>query len=838
MPNCSILTLEEYLKKAKVESNDKITDELTADDFFDEFLCTTFAFLRAPDNHGHTLDRIKEEEPYELFIEQLINIVRFNGSSLKNYHTVKSVGLDESHAIRTLEDLKGKLWRQYCGLIGRHEFASLVLRTKGFLSLSTKLYFSLHNRFLAFQIKDDEVLSKNRMLYWRKLGRNHENILRSARITILTEIAPKDRDFKCNIMKRSRKLRKVLSRAEQKEVYLNYESLFDHLCKKNVKDNKESDFVSFHLMFEYCLSCLRKLFGHFVLGSQRNDKYLWQLTKDFLSSDKYMKVNWFSWLHKLNLEDIPWLDFSYKYATKWEKKFDFTLVLRFISWILQEYICKIIRRVCYVTEKAGEKPEKRNVFTFIPHHTWKQKSYQWIEEYKKLYLEQTSSNDSELIRHSHGNLRILPKKEEFRPLCIPDKKGFLEIDGHKISKNRDYKNYDKYVIRPARNLLRCFQSCIEQPAFYKKCRSSLDVLRVIKAFKDDFDIAPLTLSAVKFDMRHSFDNINQFHVVECVNELLSKFNEEEYFLEEQLLTHPTKGGPFKMLHNLRTKSSLYYTQKAEFLESKTHSAAVGMNRLMRIKRLDLVEIVKQHILHATTLIPGENYIYKRTRGVFQGLPLLGTFCDLVYDRIVAKCFESKNLHGKILIRLADDFLLISAEESDCSTVLKDARSQMAQNAGAYINEEKCEQYFSSHALHQVIDFVGIQIYLPSLDVYLKSRKVLRPPIRARHSRRYVLKYLEWIFDTRLPKEAISSFTNKELLKFSIEDVSRLVFSTLRQCLTKRNIPGLDKEELSLFYQILRFNLLKKLQDSKCSTQDIEIALSCFHKGFQSINIGV
>ncbi|KAM3119088.1 putative group II intron reverse transcriptase/maturase [Candidozyma auris] len=266
------------------------------------------------------------------------------------------------------------------------------------------------------------------------------------------------------------------------------------------------------------------------------------------------------------------------------------------------------------------------------------------------------------------------------------------------------------------------------------------------------------LHALKFDMKHCYDNLNQAKVIECIKALFSEKSEEILFFKRFFHYNPHNPNYAKCAKLVADRVQLERLRKASddkkmtlirgFSGSKTHIGKLHISSVF--------DIVLDQVLNGSIMIGNEQNTYYRKRGVFQGTPLSATFCDVLYDRLLKDtCSFLGDAPDTLLIRLADDFLLLSAEPLICKKVFEIVSSESFQEFGAHINQEKCRFYMDSHR-SQHVKFVGLDISLPSLEASRNMSTPINLPTKALSSLRALLNQLTRHFVTRTSNEPFTS----------------------------------------------------------------------------------
>lgn len=122
--------------------------------------------------------------------------------------------------------------------------------------------------------------------------------------------------------------------------------------------------------------------------------------------------------------------------------------------------------------------------------------------------------------------------------------------------------------------------------------------------------------------------------------------------------------------------------------------------------------------------------YRRTKGVFQGFPLLPLFCDIILLEMVVKEFPFLLRKPNVLvIRVVDDLLIISTSPTDVILAKQVVESNGLQEYGARINVVKLSERIDGEGPSK-ISFLGAKIDCYNLEI----DEVVRPSLTHRSFR--------------------------------------------------------------------------------------------------------
>lgn len=699
-----------------------------------------------------------EIEDTTTFVIKLIQNFILNGiDSSKPFLTVEHQEKGYSALDFLIDCIRGPFWLRFCSLIGRHHFAYMIQNTQSFVCKSLLVYWAFLQNESPSRNQFKSNLSKSGMMYRVGVKRKNCQFIIETDQQLLTYLHHPNTVNLRSPPKRTRRLMALLRHARVLDSTINYTELYTAQVTHSF-EAKSSFGTPLHFVVNYTIKVLDKLFTPKFIGSIKNRKILKEFIIEFLKSRKKTSLLILTLMKDLNLSCICWLgttENTRKLARHQIEKLSF----RFLKWLFNTLIPRAIRQFWYVTETSTRVPGANMLVCFIPHAEWKKISETWLQSYQNDYLTELRVSLSQ-PRFKQGILRLVPKKGDFRPLCIPLRYHHFPLSerlGPDEIKKSHY--FDHHVLGSVRDIIRFQQTkkAIFQFQGHLKCFSVNEVVNAVNKFRnhlvDRHGNRFKRLHAIKFDMKHCYDNINQAKIIQCVRNLFLGEEDKTLFLRKGLeysdctLTHA------RMSRVITQVSQLERVKPANFSEKLTFVKAFQKPlHLSRLHVFDLLDVVLDQIANGVIHVKLDQMVCSRKRGVSQGSPLLATFCDVLYDQLVHDAYkDSIDMRDSLLVRLADDFLILSPHHQTCQIIFQKACSESFRQFGAYVNQEKSQLFLSTEG-PMSINFVGLKIMIPSLDIMKDVSVSSQPPSRALRSLSHILRYLLWSFRLKLREQ--------------------------------------------------------------------------------------
>ncbi|WPK26244.1 hypothetical protein PUMCH_003593 [Australozyma saopauloensis] len=652
--------------------------------------------------------------------------------------------------------LKTAMWAKLCERLGRPAFLRLLT---GVLAVFPDTSAQPNLKWETFRYRrpaeNTYNIRKTRMYYRVSNLVKHIRFMGAPTQVLLDEIcgAPIGKS------KKVRKLRNLIEHAKRRELSIDYLRLRRSIVTR--ADSCDTVFAycsAPNQVIRFVLVVVYRLLPSQTFGSAENRSKLSKAIMTFMLLSRFDTFDVCAFVGSLKVKDIPWLGKSEKITSVQDLELRTTILRGFFKFLFGVLIVRIVSRFWYVTESPIVDASPN---LYFPHSTWKRITRVWLQEYILRFLCKVEcpfdmSAPQKNIAN-FGILRLIPKKSDLRPLCVPCSFPIgpeFKKEAHPGFSRKQTFTPDR--IRPIRDILRFQQARYVNayPSSSTGCHLASVVGKKILEFRQRLlqhgGIPPLY--GVQFDMKHCYDNLNQAKIITCIEELFAiESNHEEYFLRN-VSSYSSSCLSYRKNFNLisvrKDIETLDVAQNDKYAARK--DVVVDNGRLAKYNKSHVIDLVRSQVIESVVQIPDDKFqFFKRTRGVFQGFPLLATLCDVVYnslvDNVILCGLMDKSGTHSLLLRLADDFLFISTSKEVCHKAYVNAVSAEAQRYGAYVNMDKLKFLDSSVPAQSSASFVGLSIDMKSLSIHQGSALRIRIPQSCRKSLKgsvqYILRFL-------------------------------------------------------------------------------------------------
>lgn len=392
--------------------------------------------------------------------------------------------------------------------------------------------------------------------------------------------------------------------------------------------------------------------------------------------------------NKLQSSKIEWLGKSPK-ATSLQDSQNRTIILvRFLHWFYSEFLNNLVGSFWYVTETSrGSGME----LLFYPHLIWSEITTPWMTNYELNNLKDVTSTCN-IHGHNvngkgfyHGKLRLIPKPNDFRLLCIPIK-----------SKSSQFNHHMYNYIYPVRSLLREKLNKKSKTSKYPSCHSTVEVIIKLKEFLKLSNRKGEKLFLIKFDMKQCYDMLNKRQTVIIVEKLLQDNTSNKnttYYFREMGKAKKLVSQFRSQFYEIKNKSSIDKLSPFNHSsQNKENSTILDRSRTKVLTEKEVLQVVESQIFLSAIIRLDQATLriscYGRQRGVFQGFPLLGTLSEIVYCDLVETYFNFLPKENSVILRLADDFLVLSTDRIQCEKVRNLILKGFDETHGAIVNTDK------------------------------------------------------------------------------------------------------------------------------------------------------
>lgn len=373
-----------------------------------------------------------------------------------------------------------------------------------------------------------------------------------------------------------------------------------------------------------------------------------------------------------------------------------------LRWVCCHFVIPLLRVCFYITETEFSK----NRILFYRKPVWSKLRKLSIEHLlQQQYTEIDGSTEvrkrMEIQTMGCSMLRILPKKNGIRAIATLSKRRFVEDEleanapqnsqelaprkpvKRKISDTRYLST--NMILNQTFDVLK-YEFSVNPESFGSGILGSNQLYPKLYNFVKDLELnaknervkAPLYFASV--DIHHCYDTINQKHLYDVMNNILS---EDEYLTQKYNVLHP-----FQSLGRVQSRyrkkvgapeTFEQFYQIADKLASR-HSQSIfvdGVNCGI-MKKDRVFELLREHIFRNIAMMNDSFFprFFLQSDGVPQGSVLSSFFCNFFYgdlekDLLQDVFITADNSSGvHLLVRIVDDFLLVTNDKGASERFLK------------------------------------------------------------------------------------------------------------------------------------------------------------------------
>jgi telomerase reverse transcriptase len=627
--------------------------------------------------------------------------------------------------------IKGENWNRLHNLMGRVHFTELLLTTKGFVALDLgnylqlfgiPTYFTNQSNSLQYHFTNFTLLNKTR---------KNQGLL-----TVFNDTARQ----KFGQIANSTEYEKLLSILQRNDRRCRYSHIFQNVVGRNVGTGQPILGLATPLkqVIKFVLVIIGKLMPLSIFGCSSNKTLFVQSIVHVLKSPPHSRFNLADLFANLDQKEVKW------------SKQDLTAFYRFLEVSFIHIVFKIIQSFWYVTSASDN-----SSLIFFPHKVWNKVTRSWMRKYCKQYLYKSCEgivSSDPLEKFNYGYLRLIPKGNDFRLILVPGKAPYLTRTEPVLKFEFEFSKYTKEYIDVARLILtlRSSQTKVTHP----RCHSSRDIAKCINHYKlrliEKFGSNQFKVYMLKFDMKQCYDRLNQKKVLQCVEALFGDLPQDYSFSVRSYMECPIddlKARKSRTLVKDQTNILDFYSFNMD-LNRNEAIALVDKVKTYKMTKKQLLEISKLQIFETGMLInPTTGTMYKRKTGVFQGCPLLSTFCNITYDHMVEQEFGFVVNLDSLLLRVVDDFLILSTDANVCESAKNLIYTTQLHKYGAFVNKSKT--YLSDGESDGILKFLGLDINMKTLELYRDYSDVYNIPLAVQESPTKVLQHLIQLYRSRL-----------------------------------------------------------------------------------------
>ncbi|AMD21502.1 HER224Cp [Eremothecium sinecaudum] len=531
----------------------------------------------------------------------------------------------------------------------------------------------------------------------------------------------------------------LISKMLQNTKRIKYMRIINSICPrkfvKSLKTNLDAQ-TNVKSVTRLIIILIDKLIPLQLFGNQKNKAVILKRVSELLLLNVNSKIP-FEYLTKgIKLKDVGWLDCK-SGNPRYELQRRRYLMEQFLDWLYRKFLPRIVSSIFYATEISSQVS-----VVYYRQDDWRDLSLPFLASYFGNYLEVnrhcTIHDSFKRSEYNHKNLRLIPKKakDEFRVIAVPYK-GVYEDDKY------EYDEYIKTTIKPIHHILGYLRETRE--THFEKLSSPMQIGKAIKNFKTTLiekygKIPPLYY--VKFDIATCYDSIPKHKVFKIVDKLVGDCKD---FYIRKITVYDTKTHVIKH-HNVVNGH----------LKMKQRCIIIDKVQTIRLSKQDIFNTLSMEI--EKTAFRYYNKCYLRKNGLFQGSQLSSCIVDIVYDDLLEYYPELRHTRDSLVLRLADDFLVLSIDREYVSKILTLA-SEGFKAYNATINKHKILTNLTfDSSVENIFSYCAINIDITKLEVW-KTKDSYNLVQSHVGSTKKLYKKLRWLFELRMSYEVTSTRFN-------------------------------------------------------------------------------
>jgi len=483
----------------------------------------------------------------------------------------------------------------------------------------------------------------------------------------------------------------------------------------------------------FVFAVLKRVFPQTFWGSNHNFKVVMTVIDTFLNLRKREQISLKSITHGIRVMDIIWLFHSNdqhnnndseilakrlgrrrKNVPKSSHEIATLLMQSQQRWLYSRFLIPLLRSSFYITDT--EFTGKRMLYYRKP--VWSRLKALAIDEllkrqYTELRIKQTLTSTS-VQKLGFSRLRLLPKKNGIRPIAAristsPDM--VKTATGFDLNSKRidiipsTYQRSTNALLKEAFDILK-FERNLEPDRFgvgmsgmdeiHSRLVTFLKKIRNSSKFTDKQNLGPLYFASV--DIRKCYDNINQTHLYNVVSDVIS---EDEYLIQKYSVMHPFLGkkssSRCKKMKSVGAPGNFVTLPGLGNELASRHSSSIMVDDVncQIIKKEGILALLKEHLSRHVVVAKrrfGPQFLLQEI-GIPQGSILSTILCNYYYGDIEKHLLDGvfsnigKSSHKYLLVRMVDDYLLITPERNVVSSFL-DKMVEGIPKFGVHINKAK------------------------------------------------------------------------------------------------------------------------------------------------------
>lgn len=522
----------------------------------------------------------------------------------------------------------------------------------------------------------------------------------------------------------------LVQRLRKRHTTCSYAAMLQHYCSlpSPLDVEHSSSFEKASCMAQvsaFCRAAVNSVFPVHFWGigdaGRQNRKQVMRSIDTFVRLRRYESLSLHDVLQGIRIQGIQWLAPESLQRQGRLSKSDLVkrqeLMAELLYYLFDSFLVPLIRGHFHVTESGAH----RNQLFYFRHDVWKDMSEPALALLKATMLEQCNTADvkRKLATRALGvsRVRLLPKEQGMRPI-INLRRRVQKLHQGRWVLGRSINS----ILTPTFSVLN-----LEKASNAHMLRSALfsveDMYPRLQSFRSSLHRQGLegrSLYFAKVDVKACFDTIPQKRLMQLARTVISAndYQIAKYSRAKMIGAHnqETPGFGAKPSWKFLTKATpedksfeLTSEMRADGADGRSRTVYVDGGAQRSERREALLRLLEEHI--ESNLIKLGNHYYRQKEGIPQGSIVSSLLCSYFYSEMEREMLGFINDDQTLLLRLIDDFLVISANQGIAEKFMQVMHNGI-EEFGVEVKAEKSRANFDAEVRGQPIARVPARTQFP------------------------------------------------------------------------------------------------------------------------------
>ncbi|KAI7921925.1 telomerase reverse transcriptase [Pyricularia oryzae] len=418
----------------------------------------------------------------------------------------------------------------------------------------------------------------------------------------------------------------------------------------------------------YCQAVLSRLVPDKFWGDGQtrvaNKQVFLKHVHHFVKLRRFETMNLHELSQGLKINQIEWLappELACQKASQSDRRKRVEIFQEFLYYLFDSILIPLIRSNFYVTESNTN----RSQLFFFRHDVWRQVAEPFMAVLKASMYEEINTGEAQRILASRdlnfSQVRLLPKGSSMRPITNLRRRTLAQ--GSKKTLGASINT----ILGPAHTMLK-YEKTKDPSRLGSAIFSVGDIYSRLKAFKERVGTSSRRFYFAKVDVKAAFDTIPQSAVLQLISDIPThgQYNLIKHVEVERATGDPC--APGKLAKRWRSYAR-GIGDHVTFMDVLATQIARNKNNAVYFESvfqkvhstIDLMNLITSHIRQNLVRI-GKKF-YRQKNGIPQGSILSSLLCNYFYADLERKKLSFLQSDDCLLLRLIDDFLLITLDVS-------------------------------------------------------------------------------------------------------------------------------------------------------------------------------